>query len=433
MATKVQTASSKVGKSGQKKRLVYKQDSDGVFRLKRLSDHEPKDGEADEDEDDGNELIDCSYQVKFAGGESGTEEEQRADDAATENDTAAPVPPPNSRARSQKSVFTHASVPKPKATPTARAKASPKTTAPPSPTSATPEPADIADVGKGPLASFHMPSFGFGAFTAILFIGFSPHVGTYAAIIANVVKHGLIWGLLVGGALWKAGILHLDKSEVLEQMFGGSILGINLRKEIPAEADSRRSGPEVEFKRPSFGKPERRNTSTTVTPFRYVPPPRNEGNKLQSNPELSSDKKHPYKLTKSFSADPRVPRRGSIEARVAHNNEIKRINTNTNHSIPSIDSAESVSSKHSSKPSSEYEELPFINEIRLLEGESDGAPDTTKNSKHRGGHLAALGGSTGPAGSGVFRSNSTASKFSMLQTRANYNKFVSSAPDNDRD
>lgn len=432
MATKVQTASSKVGKSGQKKRLVYKQDSDGVFRLKRLSDHDAKDGEGDDDEDDGNELIDCSYQVKFAGGDLGTDEEHKADDGAAENDTA-PVPPPNSRARSQKLVFTQASIPKPKTMPTTRTKGSPKTTAPPSPTAATPEPADVVNAGKGPLTSFHMPSFGLGAFTAILFIGFSPHVGTYAAIVANVVKHGLIWGLLVGGALWKAGILHLDKSEVLEQVFGGLILGINLRKEMPAEVDECRSAPEVEFKRPLFGKPDRRNTSTTVTPFRYVPPLRNEGNKLQSNPELASDKKHPYKLTKSFSADPRVPRRGSVEARVAHNNEIKRTNTNTNHSIPSIDLAESVLSKHSSRPSLEYEELPFINEIRLLERESDVAPDNNKNSKFHGGHLAAFGGSSDPVGSSVFRLNSTASKFSMLQTRANYNKFVSSAPYNDKD
>ncbi|CCE79405.1 Piso0_001465 [Millerozyma farinosa CBS 7064] len=431
MATKVQTASSKVGKSGQKKRLVYKQDSDGVFRLKRVSDHESKDGDTVDDDDQENELIDCSYQVKFAGGESDADEEQRTDDAAADNGTAVPVPPPNSRARSQKSVFTQASTPKPKITPTARAKVSPKTTAPPSPTSATPEPRDVAGVDKGPLASFHMPSFGLGAFTAILLIGFSPHVGTYAAIIANIVKHGLIWGLLVGGALWKAGILHLDKSEVLEQMFSGSILGINLRKETPSEVDSRRSAPDVEFKRPSFGKSERRNT-TTVTPFRYVPPLWNEGNKLQSNPELASDKKHPYKLTKSFSADPRVPRRGSIEARVAHNG-IKRTDTNTNHSIPSVDSGESISSKHSSMLSSEYEELPFIDEIRLLEGESDGSQDSTKNPKHRSGNLAALGGSIGPGVSSVFRSNSTASKFSMLQTRANYNKFVSNAPDNDRD
>lgn len=423
-----------------KKKIVYKQDTDGVFRLKKI----PTDGGVfgkDRDsknaaEDHLNELIGCTYQVLNSSTEepsnvSPTPETVLVCPKDTEYvSTDYPVTP---KRKPIKRRNTNAS------TPPVRLKV---------------PNIKISTDAFEKITGIHVPSFVAGCMVTLVFVSSSPLISHYTSMIFNVVKLGLFWVILIGGITWYSGVVKLQDSETMVAFVNG-IKDTFLETEIDEEEEEKdiehdmHSGSmheqsenysrknSSEFAIPN-AVPRRRSASpvksarvplTSVTPFKSTPS--KQDSRFQSTPELvAGEHSSPPKLNRFHTSDPKgyqnQPKKGSIfslgKLRRPSNNSLELTKTKTNQSIPSVELIDSSSSRHSPirqhySHHDDPEELPFINEVKLISSEDDfgNMPDPL------------------PPINNINRLNSVMSKQSVLGTRANYNKFLANVHGNDGD
>lgn len=423
-----------------KKKIVYKQDTDGVFRLKKI----PTDGGAlgkDRDsknatEDHLNELIGCTYQVLNSSTEepsnvSPTPETVLVCPKDTEYvSTDCPVTP---KRKPIKRRNTNAS------TPSVRLKV---------------PNIKISTEAFEKITGIHVPSFVAGCMVTLVFVSSSPLISHYTSMIFNVVKLGLFWVILIGGITWYSGVVKLQDSEAMGAFLNGIKdsffeTEIDEEKEEKEIEDDMRSGSMHEHSETYSRKnssefaipnavPRRRSASpvksarvplTSVTPFKSTPS--KQDSRFQSTPELvTGEHSSPPKLNRFHTSDPKgyqnQPKKGSIfslgKLRRPSNNSLELTKTKTNQSIPSVELIDSSSSRHSPVKHYSYhhddpEELSFINEVKLISSEDDfgNMPDSL------------------PPVNNIHRLNSVMSKQSVLGTRANYNKFLANVQASDAD
>lgn len=426
-----------------KKKIVYKQDTDGVFRLKKI----PTDGGVhvkDRDsknvpEDHLNELIGCTYQVL----NSSTEEPSNVSPTP---EALLVCPKDTEYVSSDYSV-------NPKRKPIKRRNTNTST---PSVRLKVPN-VKISTEAFEKMTGIHVPSFVAGCMVTLVFVSSSPLISHYTSMIFNVVKLGLFWVVLIGGITWYSGVVKLQDSEAMGAFLNGikdtffetEINEEEEEKEIEngmrngsmheqSESNSRKNS--SEFAIPN-AVPRRRSASpaksarvplTCVTPFKSTPS--KQDSRFQSTPELVTGDHSPPKLNRFHTSDPKgyqnQPKKGSIfslgKLRRPSNNSLELTKTKTNQSIPSVELIDSSSSRHSPiKQHSSYhddpEELPFINEVKLISSEHDfgNMPDS----------LPPINSFS----NNIHRLNSVMSKQSVLGTRANYNKFLANVQGSDAD
>ncbi|RLV83242.1 hypothetical protein JA9_003037 [Meyerozyma sp. JA9] len=396
-----------------KKKLVYKQGPDGVFRLKKVDD---KDGEGAAGGNSAkkgvndylNELIGCAYEVQ-------SDLNDKPVDSASPG--ISKQPPLQTR---------HTSPANPNAFTSNVKKGTSKRTVSPTSSDHSIEcesPPPVVQIKSMLGLHFHIPSFILGAVSSVVLVHVWPLLAHYTVIAFGFAKLGLLWGTITGVICWYCGLIKIQDASTLRQL--ASNISSYLRPS-PSTNQPRQESPEYDSEDmisvdsdvavdESHGqataaippKQTRRNTLTRVTPFKYSSP----RDKYASNPELPTEKKTAPKLNRGFTTDPRQYSRrhsaGIISTRSRQNSsqslELMRPRTNT-----SQESADSASYKHKNLPPVS-DDLPFINEVKLLSHEEmAGAPD-------------------------IRRSDTMMSKKSILGTTANYNKFLANVQDDDFD
>lgn len=423
-----------------KKKIVYKQDTDGVFRLKKIPTDIGMHGKDSENknaaEDHLNELIGCTYQVL----NSSTEESK---DVSPTPDPILVCP------KDTKYITEHQTKPKRRA-----AKIKSTNSSAPSIRLKAPN-IKIGTERFEKMSGLHVPSFVAGCTMTLVLVSSSPLITHYTSMMFNIVKLGLFWVLLVGGITWYSGMIKLQDSEAISTFINGikeTFFETEVQEEEEGEDESdtgmnthghsdhytRKNSSEISIPN---AVPRRRSASpvkstrtplTSVTPFKSTPP--KQDSRFQSNPELvTGENSSPPKLNRFHTSDPKgyqnLPKKNSIlslgKMRRLSNNSLELTKTKTNQSIPSVELIDSSSSRHSpTKQHSSYhddpEELPFINEVKLISSDDgfgempDSLPSLNSNSN-------------------VLRLNSIMSKQSVLGTRANYNKFLANVQSSDAD
>ena len=424
-----------------KKKIVYKQDTDGVFRLKKIptagevrgKDHDNKNAA----EDHLNELIGCTYQVLNSSSEESSKLSPTPESVLVcpkDTNYVSVDYPVSPKRKPIKRKNTNAS------TPSVRLKV---------------PNIKISTETFEKMTGIHVPSFVAGCMVTLVFVSSSPLISHYTSMIFNVVKLSLFWVILIGGITWYSGVVKLQDSEAMAAFLNGIKdtffeTDINGEEEEDIE-DNIRNGSKHEqsenYNRENSSEfsipnavPRRRSASptkgtrtplTSVTPFKSIQS--KQDSRFQSTPELiAGEPSSPPKLNRFHTSDPKSyqnqPKRGSIlslgKLRRPSNHSLELTKTKTNQSIPSVELIDSSSSRHSPiKHSSNHddsEELPFINEVKLISSEDDfgNNPDA----------LPPINSSKN-----VHRLNSVMSKQSVLGTRANYNKFLANVQGNDGD
>lgn len=393
-----------------KKKLVYKQGPDGVFRLKKV---DGKDSEAEGKKgvnDYLDELIGCAYEVKL-------DMDKPPAPAAAADPTSRKLPPLQTR---------HTSPANPTTGPLSAKKLTSRRTPLPTSSSHSVEPIETTPSAfhyESMLGlRFHIPSFVLGGASSVVLVAAWPLLLRYATIVFGFAKLGLLWGVLLGAISWYCGLIKIQDASTIRQLVDNFVarfrpLPVVVQTvEVPeydsddlVSVDSDMNGDDISAHipgPPSPPKQVRRNTLTRVTPFKYSSP----REKYSSNPELPEKKSTP-KLTRGFTTDPRYQRRGSgggISAKSRRNSSqsLDLIRPRTNNSQDLI---ESGNYKYKNLPSVS-DDLPFINEVKLMSNEDM---------------------ANGPGG--VRRLDTMVSKKSILGTTANYSKFLANVQDDDYD
>ncbi|ODV76784.1 uncharacterized protein CANTADRAFT_331558 [Suhomyces tanzawaensis NRRL Y-17324] len=351
-----------------KKKLVYKQDPDGVFRLKKVDTDEPLPHQPAPAPDSTpgllNELLDCSYQIVPPPAEAAP---------AIPAVPAVPAPAeitPEPVHHAHHSHHVHP-VPEPMAVPLApqpasatdpgvswyesgpahdrrrkksKLKQKPKSrpTLPPQPPLVVPRVNWMrmaADHTSAQAKQFHPPSFVLGATTAGVLYVLRAALTHYALVVFDILKFAILWGVLLVVICWWTGLIKPQDTERISD----ALTRMKLRMVTDAI-------PAVPIPRPQ---PERRNTLTKVTPFKFQP--KNE--RHQSTPDLHQHAKPAQpqpKLTRihttGLRTSPQKTSPAKVSPRKARNG--------------SIDT--SASHKRLPPYPKEAEELPFINEVKLV-------------------------------------------------------------------
>ncbi|KAK6455760.1 uncharacterized protein RJT20DRAFT_50060 [Scheffersomyces xylosifermentans] len=434
MATSVTT-------STKKKKLVYKQDPDGVFRLKKVDDTDTDSVNTNFTEkkkkvdDYINELLDCSYKLP---------EDLEPAPKQTQIEDSTPASSTNNHKSHQAVEDTKSN----------REKKQTKHKRKASPTQETVNPTasgSIVDTMKktirsaSPLESakhFHPQSFILGGVTSVVLYRSQPVLIHYGLILLFVLKVCAVIAVVLGGACWYTGVI---KPSDLSN-FGTLIEKIKARatgSEIPKQQQSESEDDDEEDDRLSVSdeeqdlqyanksKPpsihsieepapppptERRRSSIRVTPFRSVPRTPIDTHQLHSHNDIHQQQSRArFQSTPDLHQHkaPLLPRLNTADGRV----NFKKSSSPTRSRKGSIETFSSRISPTKSLPiAPSDEELPFINEVKLMDSLND--------------EVSSL-----PNGHSDFvkRSHSTASKKSVLGTRANYNKFLAGVPHNDED
>lgn len=444
-----------------KKKLVYKQDPDGVFRLKKLpSDASSTLSRGSEDvllekravDNYINELIGCSYEVPApkppltpVPEKVVVDESKKLPDSDDKQPSRGKKPrkakTPSPRSLSpDNGLLVEIDHPEPVETPL-------PLSVDPAPF-ADPESEAEDDIMPAPKSRFavdpvtlpadpRIVSYVLGLATAGLLLRFWPLVSSYAVVFFNVLKMGLLWGTVVAAIAWYAGLINVQNLLVvflkgLVDRLRGRILGLALAAPKPASpAKSATLAPkplihprplqtlpdssseeeeeeddevvtipeEPRRARSASPQKERRNTLTRVTPYKPAPKP----DRYHSVQDLPRHTPTP-KLNRIQTADARLyQRRLAPLAASSRKNSAHSLDTTY---LRSHDVAELPSRllPHKRLPPNPYEaeELPFINEVKLMtkaEMDDDSIVD-------------------------VHRLGSVFSKKSVLGTRAGYNKFL---------
>ncbi|EDK39430.2 hypothetical protein PGUG_03528 [Meyerozyma guilliermondii ATCC 6260] len=397
-----------------KKKLVYKQGPDGVFRLKKVDDKDGDGAAGGNSAKKGvndylNELIGCAYEVQ-----------SDLNDKPVDSAPPSSSKPPPLQTR-------HTSPANPNTfTPNAKKANSKRTVSPTSSDhSIEPElPPPVVQIKSMVGLHFHIPSFLLGAVSSVVLVHVWPLLAHYTVIALGFAKLGVLWGTVLGVICWYCGLIKIQDASTLRQLARNISSYV---RPLPTTNQPRQESPEYDSEdmmsvdsdvavdesngqttTPIPPKQVRRNTLTRVTPFKYSSP----RDKYSSNPELPTDKKVAPKLNRGFTTDPRQYSRrhssGVIPSRSRQNSsqslDLMRPRTNT-----SQESSDSASYKHKNLPPVS-DDLPFINEVKLISHEemAGGAPD-------------------------IRRSDTMMSKKSILGTTANYNKFLANVQDDDFD
>ncbi|CUM65437.1 uncharacterized protein PRCAT00003076001 [Priceomyces carsonii] len=393
-----------------KKKLVYKQDSDGVFRLKRAdSDNDSIKSKKGVD-DYLNELVECSYKVQHDVEHNTAEEEPTTsfskpivDDQTQRDNSSRPknskIPNRESRQKHQQSddlsfktkILTLGGI------------------------------TDALNFKTEHMQGFSLPSFIFGFALAFVAQTFQPLLIHYAFILMNILKAGLLCGAIIGSILWYSGFLKPEDlknfiSELRERV-SGTISSEqeqdDVLEQVPNVHEEIHNLERQRFSRrersvsPSKGK---RNVLTRVAPFRPLVV-RSE-QKYKSTSDLPGDNRMHMapKLSRVQTDFRNYTRRGSsfLSDRRHSNSSGDSVGNSS-----SLNLLESVNKKLPPNPS-ELEELPFINEIKLMNSDD---MDTLDELPRFSNDLK--------------RNTSIMSKKSVLGTRANYSKFLANASGED--
>lgn len=450
-----------------KKKLVYKQDPDGVFRLKKLGDDDKLSTKSDKRTVDDylNDLISCAYQVVDpnkpvevesvkSGGSEQTSDVNITDGIEDLHSDHAPKLRVNTQAIQS---------PTPNQSPVKEVSRSPVVVSrspvrQTSPQQYSKEPSPGLNIAVAPVATtnslqklaggalmFHIPSFGLGLIIAIIISQCWSQIAFYGTIAFNYLKIGLIWALVLGVIGWYSGLIKIQNIAVLRLLsnrfvpvstVSPAVISPELvqgETEVPVaipEYDEYAEIERQERRRPrmksrskgmdprerEFRERERerefrdhreprKNTVTNVMPFK--PHPRTEYKNERSNsvPNMTVLERGAPKLNRYYSSDPKSNYNKFVERTKKH----KPAN--------SLDSFDSSALKYPNNnqvefpvvkntlPSLPDEDLPFVNEVKLYHGDEIGELP----------------------GFGVQRLNTTNSKRSVLGTRANYNKFLENA------
>ena len=436
-----------------KKKLVYKQDPDGVFRLKKVNGDEvpnikPKhtsDTTKKKQVDDYlNELVDCSYKLF-------------SDPPDTPDVTRIEVPPVTQISDSHDTKSTTVKKRKSKQVENkpiheeSLKETFPKVTTA-SATIYKEEPIVAASVESflkqlkmapqetmTQIKRFHPQSFILGVGSALILYRLQPLIFHYGLIALNLAKYGVLWGIVLGGAGWYLGIVNMKDMEqnlarIKAKISGksGDIAGrnTNAADDTPSIYDQEEMEDEEEevlaptptktstgaYSKNDMNPPlpptERKNTLTSVTPFKHQQEQKFASSNFYSTPDLHlhQQQKQP-KLTRIHTTDskPRYQTRPSPTVV-----QDRRRGAYSRHGL--FDSSFSRQSPDKDLPTPpdgrfsamSADELPFINEVKLFNSyEMDDPEDEMK------------------------RQNTTMSKKSVLGTLAKYSTFVANATYND--
>ena len=426
MATSVTTT--------KKKKLVYKQDNDGVFRLKKVDNNDISSIEYAEDkkkvDDYINELLDCSYKLP---------EEPKPE-----------VEPPKSQAPEKKRIKQKVSKP-----------TSPKTSSkpfPPTSFSSTYTPAAIptnsstfldrmkSAVGNQSVKHFHIQSFVLGAVSTLVLYRSQDLLLHYAIVIFNVLKVLVVVSVVIGCATWYSGIVTLldlgNSGKIIDQIKAR----INGTDSTPKQQDNQQEHDDQELhytehyyesddddseslpksKSPSIHSledplappsRERKHSSIRVTPFRMSPRPLHSESPHSHQQQHLPQSRHRFQSAPDLASNkpPQLYRLNTADAKMSHYRKQTSPVRSRKDLVDSFSSR--VSPNKHLPPAPVDEDLPFINEVKLVDSldEEVFKPDLVDHNDF------------------VKRLVSTVSKKSVLGTRANYNKFLASVLDNDLD
>lgn len=402
-----------------KKKLVYKQDTDGVFRLKRENTSPTLDKPQKSVTDYANELIDCAYTI--------------TDTPASPTLQRAPITPSPTHA-ARKTNWEPAR--RPLEIASAARPASLDIPSANLPTSIldlpTIESFKIPFVlMSAPMERFHGPSFIGGVVLAVALHRMSPLIFDQAQSLFNVLKVVTLWGVAALAVAWYMGLVKpLDLAVVKDVLVGAThrIYGAGAphvtikeptefpRTAVPddisvSSAESARLKGRSRLTSPAKAK----NTLTSVKPY-YHPKPPPAPIAIPPIPETPvTPNLTPFRL--QFQPLPPLARHNTDDARVRRAPELRR-----NLHQSSFD----VRPAHLDPHTRDFaDELPFINKVNLLDERAARhaarkvplpqreLPDVPRRvSTESLGNLL-LG-----------RLNTVLSKKSVLGTRANYKKFI---------
>jgi hypothetical protein len=410
-----------------KKKLVYKQDSDGVFRLKREHSSPTLDKPYRSVADCANELIDCAYTI--------------TDAPAAPTLQGAPAPSPTHPAKKtnfelalRRVEIASAARPASLDIPSAHL-----------PTSILDLPT-IASLRvpllsmSAPMERFHGPSFIGGVVLAVALHRMSPLIFDQAQSLFHVLKVVTLWGVAALAVAWYMGLVKPLDFVVVKDVLVGATHRINgagaphvaieeptqyPRTAVPDDISvtstesARRKG------RSRLASPAKtKNTLTSVKPYYHPQKPPPAPIAIPPIPETpATPNPTPFRL--QFQPPPPLARHSTDDVRVRRAPELRR---NLHQSSYDVRPA------HPDPHARDFgDELPFINKVNLLDERAAAPP------RHPA-RRAALPQrelpevprrvSTESLGNLLLgRLNTVLSKKSVLGTRANYKKFIDNVYD----
>ena len=435
-----------------KKKLVYKQDPDGVFRLKKVNGdevpnikpkHTSNTTKKKQVDDYLNELVDCSYKLF-------EDPPETPDVTRIEVSPATPISDPHDtkstvKKRKSKQVEKNP-IPEeslketfPKVT-TASA-----TIHQEEPIVAASLESFLRQLKMAPqetmtqIKRFHPQSFILGVASALILYRLQPLLFHYGLIALNLAKYGVLWGIVLGGAGWYLGIVNMkDMEQNLARLkakisgTSGNLTGRNTNatddtpsiydqedleyddEEVLAPSPTKTStgAYSKNATNPQLPPTERRNTLTSVTPFKHQQEQNYASSDFYSTPDLHlhQQQKQP-KLTRIQTTENKPRYQTRPTPNVVQD---RRRGAYTRHGLfDSTFSRQSPDKDLPTPPDRRFsamstDELPFINEVKLFNSYE---MDNTENE--------------------MKRQNTTMSKKSVLGTLAKYSTFVANATYND--
>lgn len=448
-----------------KRKLVYKQDPDGVFRLKKVETNATSAASSILSADEVapasvDELCDLSYKVRPVAAPSGPV-------------ALAPVPAPardvlpapkQTKLRLKKKQFKSKSKPTDnlldliadsesilnslkRPDPVKEEKPAPVLLEVPPTTSSVPKPKFWHYSNFAPKFSFNfdfptsimdprIACYIAGVATAVFVQKMAPTLGYYALILLNLLKVAVIAGLVVGSVCWYTGIIKISNQSIVSFLdglkskitgeepapvasrspVGGLVSSYDDEDDDDVDSDVSWPGMESEDEEPapvvpvpavvaveprprvrarseSPTKGSRRSTLTNITPF--VAPTRRHTNPIIS-PAAGYLRTKELEKRQQENQGRRESNASSIESR---GSDPRRYHGDLHSPVHKL---------HKKLPAFPNEDLPLVNEIKVLRGQ-DGDDDS----------LSDLVSPTA-----INRHSSVLSKASVLGTRANYDKFL---------
>ncbi|CAH6719758.1 hypothetical protein CLIB1444_02S15852 [[Candida] jaroonii] len=421
-----------------KKKLVYKQDPDGVFRLKRLNDSDKLSTKSDKRTVDDylNDLISCAYEVVDPGAKN-KEQKEVASPPTKFPDLTVQTDIINEMHESPNiSPTDHLNVNTPKFSKGFSPGLNILTPEPESPvaTVTTPFTMPLMTQINTNLNMFHIPSFLIGVILALVISRLSPQLLYYGQIFFNYAKIGVIWGIILGTIGWYGGLIKVEKFSFKDIMSRFKAKPLEIPPIPPQE-------PDIPLMAQAYDEPMERSPSVEYQqrqplPRRHTDKPRSKSITKPVSPQRNRStqvlpyKPQPRSQSLGFDDKPKLNKHHTTEPKSNYSKFVER--SRKHKPTNSFDSFDSNNLRNPQVPTHQFNhythtdgrltppldqplpeipnDLPFINEVKLVNGEEDDE-------------------FTELPGFGVKRSNTTMSKKSVLGTRANYNRFIDGVQD----
>lgn len=410
-----------------KKKLVYKQDPDGVFRLKKLGDSDKLSTKSDKRTVDDylNDLITCTYQVV-----NPNKEETHQDDmeSLVSGDPKSSIPEVV-----DVDVFEKLS-PVKEFSPGLHIGVDEELVKPQTPKLEVPVGSSLLPLGKKLISMdliFHVPSFGIGMIVTIILARFSPWLTYCGVMVFNYLKVGILWAIILGGLAWYGGLIKVQDLRSLKDKVMQTVKPQDSKQEptvneppkVPplmaqaSEVFDQFEGPlnEIPVNRKYERKP-RKPTSPTIRKNTNIIPFKPQIRPTTAPAFAHLEEKSPSVPDLSAYDKPQIPKFNRTHTTEPKSNYSKFIERSRKHRpSTSMDSFDYNRMNHGPLtpphdqplPTLPDEELPFINQVKLMNNNEDYVSDMPTFN---------LG-----------RLNTTGSKKSVLGTRVNYNKFIDNA------